>query len=174
MARINVSISDDLKRRMDEVEDEGVNWSALAAQAFEARLAELAAKRGARSMRDVIARLRAAVGKGSCEGSARGREAGIAWASNVALPGHLETLADLLESGGEGYFAEDVENQDYPPAERFYYEVIEPDHEGRRKLALRWWSQNFEGLSDAGPSGEDVIGFAEGAQSVWEQVKDEI
>jgi hypothetical protein len=173
VARINLSISDDLKRRMDEVEDEGVNWSALAALAFEAKLVEFVTKRGARSMREVIARLRAARHEVRPGGSARGREAGIAWASNVARPEHLETLDDLISSGDEGYFAEDPD-QDYPPAERFYYEVIEPDHEGNRRAALRWWSQNFEGLVEVGPSGEDVTGFAEGAQSIWDQVKDEI
>jgi hypothetical protein len=173
MARINLSISDDLKRRMDEVEDEGVNWSALAAQAFEARLAELVATRGARSMRDVIARLRAAKSGRKWGVSARGHAAGIAWASNVAHPDHLETLEGLIASGGEDYFAE-AEEQDYPPAERFYYEVIEPDHEGDPRAALRWWSKNFEGLDKNGPTGEDVTGFALGAMKVWEQVKDEI
>jgi hypothetical protein len=173
VARINVSISDDLKRRMDEVEGEGVNWSALAAQTFESKLAELITKRGARSMREVIARLRAAKHKNRHGASARGREAGIAWASNVAEPEHLETLDDLVNSGGEDYFADDPD-QDYTPAERFYYEVIEPDHEGNRSAALQWWSQNFEGLDEAGPAGEDVTGFAEGAQTIWEQVKDEI
>jgi hypothetical protein len=173
MARINLSISDDLKCRMDEVENEGVNWSALAAQAFESKLAELVTKRGARSMREVIARLRAAKHKHRHGASARGREAGTAWASNFARPEHLEALDDLINSGGTDYFADDPD-QDYPPAERFYYEVIEPDHEGKRRAAMRWWSQNFEGLDEAGPSGEDVTGFAEGALTIWEQVKDEI
>jgi hypothetical protein len=173
MARINVSISDDLKCRMDEVEDEGVNWSALAAQAFESKLAELVTQRGARSLREVIARLRAAKYKDRHGASARGRAAGIAWASNVAQPEHLETLDELVNSGGEDYFA-DAPDQDYPPAERFYYEVIEPDHEGDRRVALRWWSQNFEGLDESGPCGTDVTGFAEGALTIWEQVRDEI
>jgi hypothetical protein len=173
MARINVSISDDLKLRMDEVEDEGVNWSALAAQAFESKLAELVTQRGARSMREVIARLRAAKHKDRHAASARGRAAGIAWASNVAEPEHLEALDDLVNSGGADYFA-DAPDQDYPPAERFYYEVIEPDQEGDRPAALRWWSRNWEGLDESGPSGEDVTGFAEGALTIWGQVKDEI
>src|SRR5262245_44142757 len=151
MARINVSISDDLKCRMDEVEDEGVNWSALAAQAFESKLAELVAQRGTRNMREVIARLRAAKHKDRHVASARGRVAGIAWASNLAEPEHLEALAELMESGGEDYFADDPD-QDYPPAERFYYEVIEPDQEGDRSAALRWWSRNWEGLEASGPS----------------------
>ena len=64
--------------------------------------------------------------------------------------------------------------QDYPPAERFYYEVIEPDQEGDRPAALRWWSRNWEGFDESGCSGEDVTGFAEGALTIWEQVKDEI
>ncbi len=173
MARINVSISDDLKSRMDEVEDGGVNWSALAAQAFETKLAEIVKQRGARSMRDVIARMRALKNKSGRGERAKGRGAGIAWAKNSAEPTHLERLDDLISSAGEDYFAEDAD-QDHPPAERFYYEVIEPDHEGKKRTALAWWSRNFEGLSESGPTGPDVEGFVEGALEVWEQVRDEL
>ena len=173
MARINVSISDDLKRRMDEVEDEGVNWSALAAQAFETKLAELITTRGARTMREVIARMKALKNKGGRGDRARGREAGISWAKNVAEPTHLERLDEIVNSAGEDYFAEDPD-QDYSPAERFYYEVIEPNHEGRRRAALDWWSRTFDGIGEDGPLPADVEGFAEGAMEIWEQVRDEL
>ena len=173
MARINVSISDELKSRMDEVEDEGVNWSALAAQAFEAKLAELVTKRGARNMRDVIARMRALKYKRGRGDRSRGREAGIVWAKNAAEPDQLERLDDLINSAGEDYFAEDPD-QDYTPAERFYYEVIEPDHEGKRRIAMEWWLRNFASTGEAGPLSSDVEGFAEGAMEVWQQVRDEL
>src|SRR4051812_46380765 len=121
MARINVSISDDLKRRMDEVDDGGerVNWSALASQAFEAKLAEIITKRGAKNMRDVIARMRALKntgGRGDGDQS-RGREAGTNWAKNTADPSQLERLDELINGVDEDYFAHDPE-QKYPPAAR--------------------------------------------------------
>jgi hypothetical protein len=49
MARANISIPDDLRHRMDEVEGERINWSALACQAFESKLAEIITKRGSRT-----------------------------------------------------------------------------------------------------------------------------
>jgi hypothetical protein len=173
MARINVSISDDLKRRMDEVEDEGVNWSALASQAFEAKLAELITRRGARNMRDVIARMRALKRGGGSGDRSRGREAGTNWAKNSAHPSQLERLDELINGVDEEYFTHDPDHE-YSSGERFYYEVVEPDHEGRRRAALDWWSRNFEGLSDELPTASDVQGFAEGAMEVWDQVRDEL
>jgi hypothetical protein len=173
MARINVSISDDLKRRMDEVDDESVNWSALASQAFEAKLAELITKRGAKTMRDVIARMRALKGTGGIGDRSRGREAGRNWAMNSADPRQLERLDELINGVDEDYFAHDPE-QKYPPTARFYYEVVEPDHVGRPRSVLDWWSKNLEGVGEELPPASDVQGFVEGAMEVWEQVRDEL
>ncbi len=45
MAKMTIYVPDELKGRMDEVE--GVNWSPLACQAFESKLAQVITKRGA-------------------------------------------------------------------------------------------------------------------------------
>ena len=173
MARINVSISDDLKRRMDEVEDEGVNWSALASLAFETKLAELITKRGARNMRDVIVRMRALKRTGVSGDRSRGREAGTNWAKDFADPSQLERLDELINGVDEEYFAHDPD-QESPPAERFYYEVVEPDHVGRALAALEWWRRNLRDSGDELPPASYIQGFAEGAMEVWEQVRDEL
>ena len=54
-----ISVPRDLKARMDKV-SASVNWSQVAAQAFEAKLLELESKKEVSGMDDVIARLRAA------------------------------------------------------------------------------------------------------------------
>src|SRR6516225_5119268 len=46
-ARTTITVPPDLKARMEAVE-ESVNWSAIACQAFEQRLAEITRRRGAR------------------------------------------------------------------------------------------------------------------------------
>src|SRR5262249_17454354 len=58
VVRMNISVPRDLKACMDEVDS--VNWSAVASQAFRAKLRALESRRGVRSLDDVIARLRAA------------------------------------------------------------------------------------------------------------------
>src|SRR5437879_3439244 len=47
--RTTITVPADLKRRMDAV-DEEINWSALAASAFEAKLAEIAKKKELKKM----------------------------------------------------------------------------------------------------------------------------
>src|SRR4051812_13093986 len=56
--RTNISVPQELKARMEAVA-EPVNWSSVACEAFESKLAEITARRGARDMREAIERLRA-------------------------------------------------------------------------------------------------------------------
>src|SRR5260370_8114024 len=73
--RTTITIPSDLKARMDAIGEE-VNWSAVASRAFEARLAEIISKRGAKKMEDVVTRLRASKNKAQDEAKTRGIEAG--------------------------------------------------------------------------------------------------
>ena len=54
--RMNISLSQGLKRRMGVMKDE-VNWSAIAARAFEEKLAAIATAKEKKSMDDVEAPL---------------------------------------------------------------------------------------------------------------------
>ena len=47
-ARTTISVPSELKARMDAV-DESVNWSAVACQAFELKLAEITKRKGRRT-----------------------------------------------------------------------------------------------------------------------------
>jgi hypothetical protein len=54
----SISIPSHLRSRMDAV-DEQVNWSAIACQAFEQKLAEINKRKELRDISDVVIRLRA-------------------------------------------------------------------------------------------------------------------
>src|SRR5262249_23608495 len=79
VVRTTISLPPDLKSRMDAVK-ESVNWSGVAAAAFEAKLKELAARKEPENMEDVVKRLRAAAELEANEEYQAGFEAGQAWA----------------------------------------------------------------------------------------------
>src|SRR5262245_47766624 len=97
--RTTISIPLDLKARMDAA-GEQVNWSAVAARAFEEKLAELASRKSAkeRTMADVVQRLRASKLKGQDRRYKAGHDAGERWAKNLASAEELERLADFLDT----------------------------------------------------------------------------
>jgi len=69
------SIPDELKKRMDRVK-EPVNWSSLAADAFELKLGEIARRQEEKTLEEVIARLRAHIVEDEMDDSARGHRVG--------------------------------------------------------------------------------------------------
>src|SRR5262249_1746271 len=83
--RTNISLPRDLKARMDAVK-EAVNWSAIAAHAFEQKLAELNARKKGAKMEDVIARMKAAEEEDSNQAFRAGNEAGEVWARERERP----------------------------------------------------------------------------------------
>src|ERR1035441_5723797 len=94
MARTTISISDDLKKRMDRIK-EPVNWSAVAAQAFELKLGEIAHHRKEKTMEHVIERLRASKIQSGSNAEKQGREVGIGWAKEAAEFNELRRLSKL-------------------------------------------------------------------------------
>src|SRR5205809_1051596 len=91
--RTNISLPRDLKARMDAV-TEPVNWSAVAAQAFEAKLAELNARKEGATMEDVIARLKAADALDNKTEFQAGLKNGESWAEKTARPRQLRRLEE--------------------------------------------------------------------------------
>ena len=74
-ARTTITVPADLKARMEAIE-EPVNWSALACQAFEHKLAEMIKQGGPKNMTDVVARLRASKDRLESEQYQAGQEPG--------------------------------------------------------------------------------------------------
>ena len=155
MARMNISVPDELKARMDDI---NTNWSAVAAVAFEleVRQRERIDKmdRGA-----VVERLRATYEKDKSRQFDVGHEAGVAWASEEAEASELMSLndaagiedaADFLRAGRY----DETAFEKYSDAASFFEEAL--------------------GSEPVVPSTAWVRGFVTGALEVWEQVEDEV
>lgn len=175
--RMNISVPDTLKQRMDSLPDEHKpNWSALAVRAFENYLAELATKRKADDMESVIDRLRASAREEDDQDTKAGRDAGQRWAKQSAEAvelRRLETAIDPQLEGGWGFV--DSEYSAYHSAEAFVF-IIDPDNEGVRGVVGLFWQGQVDEEKYAleYPSSAFVQGFAEGAMEVWQQVKESL
>jgi hypothetical protein len=173
--RSNISIPADLKARMDAIE-EPVNWSAVASQAFEAKLAEIITRRGAKQMEDVITRLRASNRKGESEAKAAGREAGLLWASDEAEAEELERLERAWNENTNnslGTFSTEWDGA-YGPEERFVFTIRPEDDTDRDAAAQFWTTVHGEDYADFTSRDGFVQGFFEGALEVWSEVKDKL
>src|SRR6266446_8123193 len=89
--RTTISVPAQLKVRMEQVR-ESVNWSAIACQAFENKLAEIAARKENKSMNDVVERLKASLRSDQGKSFNEGYEAGTNWAENTATAAELARL----------------------------------------------------------------------------------
>lgn len=94
MARKNLTIADDLKKRMDKVK-EPVDWSAVAAAAFEQKLGEFALQKKEKKVEDVIQRLRAAAVEEASDTEREGHRDGYEFARQCATPSELERLSQM-------------------------------------------------------------------------------
>jgi hypothetical protein len=170
--RTSVSVSPELRARMDAVQ-EPVNWSAIACQAFEHKLAEITKRKGAKDMKDVINRLRASKEQFKGDQHQAGHDAGESWAKNEAEAGDLIQLDNFRGRAGTDWDAcfWDMPNDAYSTAEKFFFSVW-PEHDGERSEANEFWER--QGFEKDHPVGDYVRGFAEGALSVWDDVKDEL
>jgi hypothetical protein len=178
MAKMTIYLPDKLKARMDAVE--GVNWSPLAARAFEAKLAEIITLKGAKEMDDVIARLKASKAKTDDASTIRGREAGREWAKDHAEAAELERLESYTEGDfGTGWTWSEWLNDPGPDSEAFGKDhylaaAVSGDADNfDRADGENFWE--FVGASDEETSsGAFLVGFVEGALEVWSKVKDEV
>ncbi len=179
-ARTTISIPRALKRRMDEVEGP-VNWSGVAAAAFEAKLKELQSRMEAKSVEEAVRRLRAAAELEANEDYQDGLQAGRDWAMEAATPKQLRRIADYLErdrreSPGIPWWDVDQHRRTGAPigvAERFVA-VARPGREADGGAAQEFWE---EALGDDAPRVGDadfLRGFGEGAVEVWNQVRDRL
>jgi hypothetical protein len=156
-----------------EAAEEPMNWSAIACQASEQRVAEITKRRGAKDMKEVIDRLRASMQKHESEQYNEGHAAGQEWAKNKAEAGELILLERWRDSCGphdwQDCFVTD-ERSAYSAAEHFVFR-IRPECDGEREAVSDFWEQR--GREDH-PQDEFVRGFAEGALEVWDDVKDQL
>jgi hypothetical protein len=177
-ARTTISVPPDLKARMDTV-DEPVNWSAIACQAFEEKLAEITKRKGAKDMRAAIQRLKVSKRKLEAKGHQVGFKAGETWAMSRAEADELQRLAQFYEacerdsSGWVGFFNMSENSSAYSPSERIAIAIGGEEYDGNRGFAQDFWKEVDLDLRDPAAN-LFVRSFVEGAMELWNQIKDEI
>lgn len=151
MARINLSIPDELKEQMDSFADE--NWSRVAQDAFVHQV-EINRLKGTDMQAASIERLRASKQTSHEREHAEGFALGKEWALNKAEYNDLATVADMREGIGGQHHALGLA-----------FEVIEAiGEDGRNRMATEHIFDTAE------PSDALVEGFIEGAGEVFDQV----
>ena len=174
--RTSISIPRALKRAMDKAE-EPVNWSRIAATAFEQRLLELAARKQSKSLDDVARRLRNTQQRSTKMSSVfrEGYDLGRRWAENEArVDGltRLEELKDELGADWPSYFKSKA--KDRSSACQMLAMQLHPEWEeaGDWTLARDWWKDIGDGDETKAYQADYLRGFAEGALDLWSKVKD--
>src|SRR5438067_2084091 len=95
--RVNISVPRKLKAEMESA-PEPTNWSAIACEAFQSHLLGLKSRREAKTMDEVIARMRAADELEQNQRYQAGHGAGDFWARRKARPSELRAMQKWLDS----------------------------------------------------------------------------
>lgn len=164
--RTSVSIPTSLKKRMDAT-DVPVNWSRVAALAFEQKLSEISSKAKLNDMQQVIERLRASRMKSDDQLYTNGVKSGRIWATRYAELVELEKLNEIWNGGDD--WQEDKHSRS--SASRILEAMNPNKYEADVPLQCEFWSQHGE--SDY-PKYEYVRGFCDGALEVYNSVKDKL
>jgi hypothetical protein len=176
--RTTISVRRDLKRRMDKAE-EPVNWSGLAAEAFERKLAEIETKKENPLMAEVIERLRVSKRESETQEFQTGWDQGKEWAEKHAEFPELERLANWrndphVDQRGRYELTSPGRNA-FGPAEHLAF-TLQPEDQSRSG-AQDFWNR---AVKDDAESRENITkpeflrGFVEGALDVWDKAKDQL
>ena len=150
--RTTISVPPALKEQMEAVET-SVNWSALACRAFEEKLAELAAHKEKKDMRDIVTRLRASRRQAEDAQYKAGAEAGREWVEDTAEADELVRLERWKTAAKwewDHIFGGDP-NRNYSAAEQVAF-VIWPEHDGNYTMSQVFWER---ALGDGASGMED-------------------
>lgn len=161
MARTTISLPDALKQRMDAVKDP-VNWSQVAAHAFELKLGEIASRRESTNMNEVIQRLRASKIVHEDDQTKAGFKEGEAWAKKRATWAQLERLA--------GQDIDWNDNNEDPNWADIVLATIEGDRGLDRGAIRDFW----EDMAPTMASRTWFEGFVDGACAVHKAVSDHV
>jgi len=159
MARMNISVRDDLKGSMDDIGN-ALNWSAIAQKAFEVELLRFTSKKMATDIDGAVDRLQASRKLTAIDNQESGYEAGYNWAIRDAEYIELSRLAEFKPPNDTGPLSSVVQSV-----------VSGKDDDGDNSGHLAFW--NSVGLADV-PSNEFVLGFVRGAGEIWNKVKDRV
>jgi hypothetical protein len=173
VARVNISVPRGLKKRMDAAK-KPVNWSAVAAEAFEDMLLKLESTKEVVTMDDVIGRMIAAEALDSKQDYLEGEQAGEGWAKKRARPKQLRGLAKLAGKAPDaltwqlGVFRDEM----HRGLAFELYRVLHPTEEVRGSDVVRFWEQALgRGGAERIEGYDFAYGFVQGALDVWERVE---
>jgi hypothetical protein len=171
MARTTISIPDNLKKRMDKVR-EPVNWSAIAANAFELKLGEIARKQQEKTVEAVVQRLRASKLQSLSRIEAEGREVGIEWAKKYAEWNELERVAQI---NSDEWFS-GPPNAPFCWADYLAFEIQGTNRdELDRSISEDFWYRSLGDSRDKRLDSEEFLGgFVAGAVEVFEEVENKL
>ena len=166
VVRTTISIPEDLKKRMDACRVE-MNWSEIAAEAFEQKLGDVAANKQKKTMQDVIQRLKASRKRSEAEESKQGLKLGRKWAETAAEWDELERLDEA--EGEENH--SDLFNEPHRGGPSFFCSTKDgSDHLDEKDLQGFW--RTWGGI--AKPSHDFVNAFWDGAVQVYREVRDKV
>lgn len=178
MARTTISLPDELKEQMDAVE--GENWSAIAAEAFRKRLAELEWLKRATKMtkESIVKRMQSAKDEEGKENYLEGQAAGRQWAAKDATPKQLKRLAAYVEDCDRNSVAwwdseTPMWNAPFSAPDYLFFE-ISPKDQGDRHAPGEFWEHVLGDEAEERYDADFLKGFGEGALAVWDEVKDEL
>jgi len=198
--RTTITVPNRLKERMKQA-GAHVNWSAVACDAFEAKLEELGPMEEITSIDGALERMKSIKDQVSSanEPHSDGTEAGKHWAMNHATPIQLERIEGLRNEMSNDQWNDLMTSRDgfkelakciepdprpgrghRPPPKR-----RRPGREGPPKLRGRgmemdhhgpgWEREIWRSILDRRPeSPEFFLGFADGALEIWKQIKDQL
>jgi hypothetical protein len=171
--RTTISVPAALKARMDAV-DETVNWSAVACQAFESKLAEIITRKGARDMEEVIQRLRASKRESDDVRYQEALEVGRDWAENQAEAVELQRLTHFREEnpGGGEEFESSTARMSYSLEHIVAFAIGGPEVDGSLACAQEFWESAVG--EDESLDSAFLRGFVDGAVAIWYQVRDRL
>jgi hypothetical protein len=171
--RTTISVPLDLKKRMDKVKDPP-NWSAIASEAFETKLAEIASQKEKKTMDDVIQRLRGSRIKHAGDAYYNGILAGKTWAKEIASAGELSRLERANDEQPAGWpeIKRTYSEEDCTPGVRLYA-FIYPSDRGL-KGSDNFWSRITGADTSLASEPPFVEGFIEGALDIWALVKSRV
>lgn len=175
MARVTMSVSDSLKKRMGKAKQH-VNWSEVAQAAFERKLGELAQQKEIKKMSDVIERLRASKLEGDSETEKQGRIDGREWAKHRATALELQLLAKAHRDTDDRTWLAIFDGFECgQPGETLFRMLLQtPDEEFDYRDSQEFWDAASGEGSKLPDDAAYVMSFADGAVAVWNEVADQI
>ena len=183
VVRMTISVPKELKAQMDGTTS--VNWSAVASEAFRAKLLTLQSKKETTTMDEVAERLRAGDELDRNIDYRDGWAAGERWARQEARPKQLRNLQQSMEESAQDPGAGFETVAGHKPAGVGWHVYL--GMLGRRgavtsfvevrEIAVAadaFWNSVIGTDRNRIETASFGQGFVEGALSIWEQIKDQV